>query len=246
VGPREFHSEIASTQDRAIELARTGAAEGTYVVAGRQTHGRGRLDHRWESPTGGVYLSIILSSPVEHPTLLPLALGARLAQELTREYSLPFRVKWPNDVLVVSERSGARKVAGVLVDRVEAPHREPVAVAGIGVNVTTPADALPPELRDQATSLSRWVPRALTLEGVEELVVRAAMGASIGLRELGGVEATRILCRRSLWGVGHRATVDGKNAGTIVGLGDEGELLLEREGEEVAISAGDVRVGEVA
>jgi shikimate 5-dehydrogenase len=34
MGPREFHAEIPSTQDRALELARGGAAEGCQVVEG--------------------------------------------------------------------------------------------------------------------------------------------------------------------------------------------------------------------
>lgn len=52
MGPREFYEVVDSTQDRAIELARSGAAEGTLVVARTQRLGRGRLDHGWWSPAG--------------------------------------------------------------------------------------------------------------------------------------------------------------------------------------------------
>jgi BirA family transcriptional regulator, biotin operon repressor / biotin---[acetyl-CoA-carboxylase] ligase len=212
-------------------------------VALEQTRGRGRLDHPWSSPPGGVYLSILLAPPPEHEALLPLALGARLAHELEDRYAQPFRVKGPNDVLVAGDPAGARKVAGILVDRVIAPGGGAVAVAGIGVNVTTTADAFPTEVRARATSLSRVASRSPSLDEVEELVVRSAMRAAIGLRGPGGPEATRALCRRWLWGVGRRATVDGALRGTIVGIGDEGELLLEpAEGERVAIRAGDVRM----
>jgi BirA family biotin operon repressor/biotin-[acetyl-CoA-carboxylase] ligase len=242
LGPREFHAEISSTQDRAVALARDGAAVGTRVVALRQTSGRGRLDHRWASPPGGVYLSIVLQAPGDHVTLLPLALGARLAQELSDAYSLSFRIKWPNDVVLVRDPDAPRKVAGILVDRVELPQGGRVEVAGIGINVTTPREALPPELRDSAISLSEAVSNPPTLEAVEAIVVRSALRAAIGLEGPGGADATRKICRRWLWGVGHRARVDGAEAGTIVGLGEEGELLLERGTERVAIRAGDVRV----
>ncbi|MGI0129280.1 MAG: biotin--[acetyl-CoA-carboxylase] ligase [Thermoplasmata archaeon] len=242
MGPREFYTEIPSTQDRAIDLARSGAVAGTRVVAGRQTEGRGRLDHRWASPGGGVYLSIVLAVPPEHETLLPIALGARLAHALVGEYSLPFRVQWPNDVLIAGGPAGARKVGGILVERVERSGHEPVAVAGISVNVSTPTEHFPPEFRARATSLSDVVDPPPTVDEVEALVVRSALRAAIGLRGPEGVEATRALCRRWLWGVGHRATVDGADAGTIVGLGDEGELLLDRGAERVAIRAGEVRV----
>jgi BirA family transcriptional regulator, biotin operon repressor / biotin---[acetyl-CoA-carboxylase] ligase len=242
VGPREFHAEIRSTQDRAIELARGGAESGTRVVAHRQTHGRGRSDHGWVSPPGGLYLSIVLRAPPEHATLLPLALGARLAHEFHNEYSAPFVVKWPNDVLLAPAAAPPRKVAGILVDRVEAPDHDPVEVAGIGVNVTTERVEYPPEIRDRAASLVEAVSPPPSLDAVEALVARSAMRAVIDLRGPGGVEATRRLCRQWLYGVGRRASVDGKGAGTIVGLGDEGELILENGSERRSVHAGEVRV----
>ncbi|MGI0071414.1 MAG: biotin--[acetyl-CoA-carboxylase] ligase [Thermoplasmata archaeon] len=242
MGPREFYPEIASTQDRAIELARSGAPEGTRVIAAAQSRGRGRLDHVWVSPPGGVYLSIVLRAPSEHATLLPLALGARLAHELSARYAAPFRVKWPNDVLLAPGAEPARKIGGILVDRVEDAGTDAIVVAGMGVNVSSDPAAFPPSVRVRRVSLAEIAPEPPTLEAIEALVVRSAMRAAIGLRGPGGVEATRALCRRWLWGVGRRATIDEEEAGTITGIGDEGELLLEREGAPVVIRAGEVRV----
>ncbi len=200
MGPREFHGEIPSTQDRAIELVRAGATEGTRVVACRQTAGRGRLDHLWASPEGGLYLSIVLAVPSDHPTLLPLALGARLAQELGDRYSVPLLVKWPNDVVVSAPRQPPKKLAGVLVDRVSSPSAGALAVAGIGVNVANRSGGWPVEVRDQATSLGELLRTPPPLDEVEEVVVGAAMGASTGLQDRGGLDATRALCRRRLYG----------------------------------------------
>lgn len=242
MGPREFHPEISSTQDRAVELGRSGAPEGTRVVALRQTRGRGRLNHVWASPEGGLYVSIVLKVSPEHVTWLPLALGARLAEEFHEQYRAPFSVKWPNDLLVATPSAPARKVAGILVDRVEGPPEVAVEVAGIGVNVTNGPAELPAGVRDRAVSLAELVRPPPTVDAVEAVVVRSAMQAANGLHGPGEAEATRALCRRSLFGVGRRATVDGRDAGTIVGLGDEGELLLDRGSERVAIRAGDVRV----
>jgi BirA family transcriptional regulator, biotin operon repressor / biotin---[acetyl-CoA-carboxylase] ligase len=246
VGPREFHAEISSTQDRAIELARNGATEGTRVVARRQHAGRGRLDHVWESPSGGLYLSIVLSVPAEHPTLLPLAVGARIAHELGEQYSLPLAVKWPNDVLVLAVGRIPRKVAGVLVDRIDRFPSPPVGIAGIGVNVANPSSTLPGELRAHAVALSELMADPPSLDEVEEVVVHAAVTAAAALREPEGIEATRTLCRRRLFGLGQRAIVDGRPIGTIAGLGDEGELLVDDGPDRVTIRAGDLRVEEAA
>jgi BirA family transcriptional regulator, biotin operon repressor / biotin---[acetyl-CoA-carboxylase] ligase len=242
MGPREYHAEITSTQDRAVELARNGAPEGTRVVAGQQTRGRGRLERSWASPPGGLYLSIVLRAPPAHSTLLPLALGARLASAFHEQFSIPFLVKWPNDVMAVPVAYRPRKVAGILVEQVASPPEEMVEVAGIGVNVTAERGAFPAELHDRVGSLAEVVHPPPPLAAVEALVVQSAMRAAIELRAPGGIEATRRLCRHWLYGVGRRATVDGRDAGTIVGLGDEGELLLDHGTERVAIHAGDVRV----
>jgi len=242
MGPREYHAEIASTQDRAVERARNGAPEGSRVVAGQQSRGRGRLGRTWASPPGGLYLSLVLRAPAAHITLLPLALGARIARAFHLEYSVPFAVKWPNDVLVVPAAYRPRKVAGILVERVASPAGGTVEVAGIGVNVAADRRSLPPELHDRAGSLGEVVHPPPSLEDVEALVVEGALRAAVDLRSRGGIEATRRLCRHWLYGVGRRATVDGRDAGTIVGLGEEGELLLDHGTEQVAIHAGDVHV----
>lgn len=57
-------------------MARQGAAEGTVLIAGRQTGGRGRLGRRFASPAGGLYLSMLLlpgCTPEESLSITPLA-----------------------------------------------------------------------------------------------------------------------------------------------------------------------------
>jgi len=47
-----YYATIGSTNDRAAELARDGAPEGTLVVADEQTAGRGRAGSKWHTPPG--------------------------------------------------------------------------------------------------------------------------------------------------------------------------------------------------
>ena len=52
---------INSTNDHAKELAQKGAPEGTALIAGQQTGGRGRMGRSFHSPASkGMYLSVIL------------------------------------------------------------------------------------------------------------------------------------------------------------------------------------------
>jgi len=177
---------LPSTNDEALRLAAAGAPAGTAVVADAQTAGRGRAGHAWASPPGvALYLSIVLRPrlPLERLPLATLACGIAVAEAVRAETGLPAGLKWPNDVLVRD-----RKCAGLLCEG--AP---PAVVAGIGVNVNTPAEALPVRPIFPATSLlletgapqdreallaaildgvARWIARLEAPDGPDAVVAR--------------------------------------------------------------------------
>ena len=105
---------VTSTQDvaRAMPI-------GSIVVADHQTAGRGRLERRWESPSGTALLVSFVLAP--NP-LLSLAAGVAAAEACGRNV----RLKWPNDLLL-----NGKKLGGILVETT--PDR---AVCGIGINLT--------------------------------------------------------------------------------------------------------------
>ena len=149
----KFHYfvEIGSTNTYARELAEKGAAEGEVVLAESQTHGRGRLDRRWESPPlANLYFSVILRpklAPVYAPQIT-LTAAVALAEAIDSLIPLSPVIKWPNDILV-----NGKKLAGILAEAVCARERVEYVILGIGVNVNCPVDAMPQELRQRATSL---------------------------------------------------------------------------------------------
>jgi len=240
------HAVLPSTQDEAIRRAREGAEEGTVVVARRQERGRGRLSHSWSSPLGGLYLSTIVREPRYEPGLLPVAIGARLALALRHQMGVATVVKWPNDLLVLAPGRPARKLAGILVDRVASPTLGTALVVGVGLNVTRPSEGFPPELEGRVAVLTDVGVPPPQERLVESLVVGAIRAASESLNtEVGHAQAVQE-CRNALYGLGHRALVDGEPAGVIRSLGDDGALYLERNGERVAVRAGDLTVLEEA
>jgi BirA family transcriptional regulator, biotin operon repressor / biotin---[acetyl-CoA-carboxylase] ligase len=239
---REAYDELPSTQGRAIELARSGAEAGTRVVARRQTQGRGRLDHAWVSPPGGLYLSLVLSSPSPPSPLLPLALASSILERFREQYGIPAALKWPNDLVIAPPGEPARKLGGILVDRVASPTLGDAAVVGVGINVELSRAALPVELADRVASLAEFVRPPPELSELESEISGAVLGAAGAVSTPEGATIARRRCRELLYGVGRWATVDGIRRGKIVGLGDDGELWIEAEAERVAIRAGDLRV----
>ena len=244
MGPREFYDTLPSTQERALALARAGSPEGARVVARHQASGRGRLERRWESPDGGLYCSVVLRRPPDHAGLLPLAVGAQLAARLHARFALPLALKWPNDILVGEAGTPMRKLSGILTDEVASPTLGRAAVVGIGLNVRLDRSLLPAALRDRVAALDEFVNPPPPLEEVETVAVDAAVRAASTLRAPGGAATTRELCRSWLYGVGRAVTVDGRPAGTLESLGEDGELWVTNPPERTAIWAGDVRVEE--
>jgi BirA family biotin operon repressor/biotin-[acetyl-CoA-carboxylase] ligase len=135
----EVLDEAGSTNAVVADRAREGAAPGLVVVAEHQTAGRGRLDRGWETPARAALTFSVLVRPTRHTAAwpwLPLLTGVAVATGV-QHLGLPAELKWPNDVLITG-----RKVAGILVERVDTPDG-PSAVLGIGVNVSTTGSELP-------------------------------------------------------------------------------------------------------
>lgn len=170
----EVLESVGSTNAYVASACRDGASEGLVVAAEHQTRGRGRLDRRWEAPAGtSLVVSVALAPttvPVDRWPWLPLLAG--LAVDLTvRDCGVRSSVKWPNDVLV-----GGSKICGILVERIETPHG-PMAVVGIGLNVSMGLDDLPVVTAtslalEGATTTDRTVVLELLLGHLERLYVR--------------------------------------------------------------------------
>ena len=147
----EHYSQVASTNDLAIERGKTGAAEGTLIIAEHQTAGRGRYGRHWEAPSGK---SLLVSVVLKHRLLrdqvtLPNLIGAiAIAEAIRTAHNLDARIKVPNDV-----RIGQKKVAGVLTELAYDAAGHPFFVLGFGVNVNNVLEDFPPELRGIATSV---------------------------------------------------------------------------------------------
>ena len=163
---------VTSTNDVARKLADEGEPAGLFVVADRQTAGRGREGRTWRSPPGNLYASLLLrpSRPLAEAASLSLVVGLALAEAVGTLSGgrVEPRLKWPNDVQV----DGA-KLAGILLEGASDGHGGCLwLVVGVGVNVVSaPADAAAayPTTHLVACGLADATPRSLLLALTETL-----------------------------------------------------------------------------
>lgn len=150
VGRRIIHfSQVGSTMDEAAREGERGSEEGLVVVADRQTQGRGRLQRKWVSEPGNLYLSVLLRPPPDVLPLLMIIAAVATVRTIRGVSGLRPRLKWPNDVML-----RGRKVAGILAEGTTTHQGGSHVVLGIGVNVNSDPSHVP-ELAAVATSLAR-------------------------------------------------------------------------------------------
>jgi len=228
------YDEIGSTNTEALSRARQGERGPLWLVAKRQTSGRGRHGRTWVSESGNLYATLLLSEPGPAARAPELAFVAAIATYDAVADAAPalqsqLKLKWPNDLLC-----GGKKLAGVLIEG------EAAAVAiGIGVNCRHhPAEAAYP-----ATDL-------------------AAQGATVSPDDLMRLLLKTMMTRLSQWEAGagfapirqawlaraqdHHSAIrvrigERELSGHYEGIDDTGRLLLRlASGVLETISAGDV------
>jgi len=125
-----YYSRLTSTMEVAWREARRGAKEGTVVIAGVQTRGRGRLKRTWFSPEGNIALSLVLRPEVNNLPYLIMIASLAVACIIESVTGLETQIKWPNDILI-----RGKKVAGILIENEIKGDETARAVIGIGINV---------------------------------------------------------------------------------------------------------------
>jgi len=148
-----YYASVGSTNTLARDLAEQGAAEGTVVVAGHQTSGRGRLGRRWEAPRDSSLLMSLLFRPTLRPDQvqqLTMICGLAVLDAIEAETGVNAGLKWPNDIIW----EGA-KLGGILTEVGLCGIEVEYLVVGIGINVNLDPAQLPEDLRMPATSVSQ-------------------------------------------------------------------------------------------
>ncbi len=219
-------TRVGSTLDVVHAEAAAGAPAGTVVLADEQLAGRGRHGRRWHSaPGAGIWLGLLARPGPAAPGVLALRVGLAVAEGL-RSAGVAAHVKWPNDVMLHD-----RKLAGVLCETRWHGARLAWVAVGIGMNVHGP---LPEDLRARAIALDEVEP-GITRVGVLERIVPRLLDLS-SRPTLSAGERERFAAVDWLAGKRLAAPV----AGVVIGLEDDGTLLVRTETEVSRIVGGSV------
>lgn len=141
-----FFDEVSSTNALLMEAVLEGAKVGTVYIANRQTSGRGRMNRSFFSPTGGVFISILL--PFEKEECVTAMAGAAVCGAIIDYCGKECEIKWINDILI-----GEKKVCGILAQTAKDQNDNMYVVLGIGINYQVKQQEFPEDLKNIATSI---------------------------------------------------------------------------------------------
>jgi BirA family biotin operon repressor/biotin-[acetyl-CoA-carboxylase] ligase len=228
------YDEIGSTNAEALRRARQGEGGPLWIVAERQTAGRGRHGRAWVSEPGNLYATLLLNEPGPVARAPELAFVAAIATYDAVAAPAPtlqpqLKLKWPNDLLC-----GGAKLGGILIEA----EGSTVAI-GIGVNCRHhPADTIYP-----ATDLAACgatVPPADLMSALSKTMIERLHQWQGGA----GFPVIRQawLARAQEPGSAIRVRIgERETSGRYEGIDESGRLLLRSAaGALETISAGDV------
>jgi BirA family biotin operon repressor/biotin-[acetyl-CoA-carboxylase] ligase len=127
---------------------------GLVIIAEEQTGGIGRMGRAWVSPSGGIWITIVLKPgiPIDHVFMVTMAGSVAVARAIRKEFDLGALIKWPNDIFI-----GDKKVAGLLLELSAEADTIHYCLLGIGIDVNVPLNQFSPALQKEITSISAEV-----------------------------------------------------------------------------------------
>lgn len=230
-------AHIGSTNTALMERAALAPVAGSVLMAEVQTAGRGRRGRDWLSPFGrnlALSLGVCIDRSPSELGALSLVAGVAVADALTTFGMKGVGLKWPNDVLIKR-----RKLCGILIELPRAVEPAEVVI-GIGINVGALVSVKPrvdqaiADVREQVPNASRNALAAAVINSVldycqqfEQAGFSRIKPAYDALHQIQG-DVVQV------------STVKGKISGVVIGVNNEGSLMLDTEHGVREFSSGEV------
>lgn len=215
-------------------------ADKTVICADKQTSGRGRFERAWvDLGSGNIFMSLVLKPSEEFKPFY-----SNLTQyfsvilcEILEEYGLKPQIKWPNDVLV-----DGKKIAGILSESVMQGHNFKGLVLGAGINLNANPDDLKQITDKEVTALNIEVNKSIDKTIFLDRFLDKFFASYDKFLEKGFVMIKNDYIKRACF-LGKEISVKGFNNtifGTAKSINSAGELVLEKDGNEITVTMGDI------
>lgn len=230
---------IPSTNQKVWQLIERGTKLPIVAIARQQSAGKGQRGHQWESPLGGLYLSLGLSVdlPVNCATHLTLFTAWGIANHL-RQYQIPIQIKWLNDLILKD-----KKVGGILSETRINQGKIKQAVIGVGINWTNAVPSIGINL--QSILQNQVNPRIDSIEKLTSIIIKGILnGYQVYLTE--GIENLVLSYQELLHSLGQKIMIQGCE-GVVTGITSAGELKVRLRSPgattEIFILPGTITLG---
>lgn len=236
--PITWFDSIDSTNSEARRRLPANAKMSVYA-AKFQTAGRGQRGNKWSSAAGqNLTFSVLLN--FTHPQMPDLAVrnqfllsiaSALSVSDLLRKLNIRNTIKWPNDIYI-----GRRKVCGMLIENIVGNTGLEHSIIGIGLNLNQ--TEFPPELVNPTSVLVSSGLRTIPEEVLDDFL-DIFSGYMPYLSDIEGINEIRNKYVSRLFGLGvsreyHDCLRNVDFTGTIKGISEEGQLLMEMPDKTVS------------
>lgn len=238
----QIFKSLESTNKTAKEMAVAGAEHGTVIISDCQTMGRGRNSRHFFSPSGGLYMSIVLRPEIlhfENPTAVTAFAAVAVCEAIESISEKVPKIKWVNDIFI-----DGKKVCGILTEAVtdfESGGLDWV-VLGIGINVSVRTEDFPGDLQSIAASIYPGE----KMPGVRNKLSAEIINRILGFETLPRETEIFEKYKKRLMMLGKEITVIQNQMefkATAMDVDSAGHLIVKREnGEIITLFSGEIRI----
>ena len=236
IGNKIIHLDsVDSTNNYLKEAIKSGKIkEGTVVIAGEQTTGRGQAGNSWISNKGEnltfsfaiypIYINAVNQFSISKAVCLALS-------EIIETYVENVKIKWPNDIYV-----NEKKIAGILIENTIMGSSISSSVVGIGLNINQQSF---PSSIPNATSFFIETGNKFNIENQLQQLIKK-LNISFSTLKRGKVENIDTMYLSKLYRYKELKTYKANEKifeATIEGVDEYGRLILKNKEDKLMVFA---------
>lgn len=221
--------EIGSTQSWLKENLSEQDSKNVLVTAENQTEGVGRLGNKWSQFGKSATFSFSIT-PLPNITLTPLEIAVHIVEYFKKD-GIELFVKWPNDI-IIRDGNVFKKIGGILCHF----HDKESLIVGIGLNLdpkALPEDTdfkFSPGAFKSKTDVNQELPYS-----IYEYILSNRLDSTKTIEEWSQIcfhHSKKVKIEDSSQSI----------EGIFLGIGENGEALIENEGKTQKVISGSLWV----